>query len=107
MPQDVFNDYNRTIHHHSKIERAERQEICRNVASNQGRWKQTAARTESSATTMNADRRLPRKRNRTIETSRIPSVRLCMTVCVVKCTRSLRSRNGTIFTPGGRKCVLR
>ena len=37
-------------------------------------------------------------------TRMMPSVRLCSTVCVVKWTRSLRSRNGTIFTPGGRMC---
>ena len=53
--------------------------------------------------TIKAPRALPRNRNRIRATSAMPSVRLCSTVCVVKCTRLLRSRNGTIFTPGGRK----
>ncbi len=34
----------------------------------------------------------------------MPSVRLCSTVCVVSSSRSLRSRNGTTFTPFGRMC---
>ena len=52
--------------------------------------------------TMSAPRTLPRKRNRMIDDQEIPSVRLCSTVCVVKCSRSLRSMKGTSFTPLGR-----
>ena len=36
----------------------------------------------------------------------MPSVRLCITVCKVKCSRSLRSSMGTTFTPGGRIPLL-
>ena len=36
----------------------------------------------------------------------MPSVRLCITVCSVKCSRSLRSSMGTTFTPGGRMPLL-
>ena len=52
--------------------------------------------------TIRALRTLPRKRKRTIDTRMKPSVRLRSTVRVVWWIRSLRSRNGTIFTPGGR-----
>ena len=49
--------------------------------------------------TISAPRTLPRKTNRITDTRMMPSVRLCITVSVVRCTRSLRSRNGTTFTP--------
>ena len=52
--------------------------------------------------TMIAPRTLPRKRKRIITTRMIPSVRLCSTVWVVKCSRSLLSMKGISFTPCGR-----
>ena len=69
------------------------------------RFRQVAANSSENgmvSATMSAPRTLPRNRNRMITTRMMPSVRLCSTVWVVKCTRSLRSMNGTIFTPGGR-----
>ena len=56
--------------------------------------------------TMRAPRRLPRKRKRMSATRKMPSVRLWSTVAVVSWRRSLRSRKGTIFTPGGRTWSL-
>ena len=69
------------------------------------RFRQVAANSRENgmvSATMIAPRTLPRNRNRMITTRMMPSVRLCSTVCVVKCTRSLRSIKGTTFTPVGR-----
>ena len=41
--------------------------------------------------TMNAARAFPRNRNKMTVTSRMPSIRLCITVCVVRCISSVRS----------------
>jgi len=52
--------------------------------------------------TIRAARTFPRNTNRTTVTRTKPSARLCNTVSVVKCTRSLRSISGLTVTPGGR-----
>ena len=56
--------------------------------------------------TIRAARAFSKKRKRMTVTRIIPSVRLCSTVCNVKCSRSLRSSMGTTVTPGGRMPLL-
>ena len=73
------------------------------------RSRQVAAKSSENgivSTTMIAPRTLPRKANRMMATRIMPSVRLCSTVCVVKCSRSLRSMNASSVTPLGRICAF-
>ena len=57
-------------------------------------------------TTINPARRLPKKSTKTKMTIRAPSKRFFSTVWIARCTKSVRSKKGSMTISSGRDCCM-